>query len=183
MRTICTITVAVVLLSLSPLLAASNASLVGVPRPNAPAATPGTVSEGFLATAVLAGGTDPEGVVPCFNCVSGPDIQTLLIALPLAAVYSAQPITILLTGDDLFYGGNLPGRQGDSQGQSHRGAGSDRVGFRHSLSRHLVCTVPHRRTRVGVVYPGGRHSYRSKPATAHHRVHAHHRGRTEAVSV
>jgi len=30
----------------------------------------------------------------------------LLIALPLAAVYSAQPITILLTGDDLFYGGN-----------------------------------------------------------------------------
>jgi hypothetical protein len=106
MRTICTITIAVVLLSLSPLLAASNASLVGVPRPNAPAATPGTVSEGFLATAVLAGGTDPEGVVPCFNCVSGPDIQTLLIALPLGAVYSAQPITVVITGDDLFYGGN-----------------------------------------------------------------------------
>ena len=105
MRTICTITVAVLLLGLSPLLAASNASLVGVPR-TAPAAIPDTVSLGFLATAVLAGGTDPQGVVPCFNCVSGPDIQTLLIALPLAAVYSNQPITIMVTGDDLFYGGN-----------------------------------------------------------------------------
>lgn len=106
MRTISTI-VAVVLLGLSPLLAANNAKVVGIPHPgNVPAVSPDSVNVGFMATAVLMGQTDPEGIVPCFNCVSGPDIQTLLIALPLAAVHSGEAITIMVNGDDLFYGGN-----------------------------------------------------------------------------
>lgn len=105
MRSVCKIISAVVLLSVGPLLAASNATIAGLPRPiSVPKAVPDTVNEGFFATSVLAGVTDPEGVVPCFNCVSG-DIQTLLIALPLAAVFEGDSITIVVTGDDLFYGG------------------------------------------------------------------------------
>jgi len=106
MRNVCTITVAVVLLGLSPLLAANNAKLVGIPLPAAPNVAPNTVNEGFIATAVLAGMTDPQGIIPCFNCVTGPDIQTLLIALPLGAVFEGQSITIMVNGHDLFYGGN-----------------------------------------------------------------------------
>jgi hypothetical protein len=107
MRKGCIITVAVLLLGIVPLLAANNATIVGVPHTiTVPGVTSQTVSEGFLATSVLLGITDPEGIVPCFNCVSGPDIQTLLIALPLAAVTEGQSVSIVLTGDDLFYGGN-----------------------------------------------------------------------------
>lgn len=106
MRNFCTITVAVVLLGLSPLLAANNARLVGIPLPAASNVAPNTVNEGFIATAVLAGMTDPQGIIPCFNCVTGPDIQTLLIALPLGAVFEGQSITIMVNGHDLFYGGN-----------------------------------------------------------------------------
>lgn len=106
MRSVCIITVAVVLLGLGPLLAANNASLISVPHPpNVPSAVPGTVNEGFLATSVLATITDPQGILPCFDCVSGPDVQTLLIALPLAAVIEGHAVTIIVTGDDLFYGG------------------------------------------------------------------------------
>jgi hypothetical protein len=54
----------------------------------------------------MVGQTDPEAIVPCFNCVSGPDIQTLLIALPLGAIAEGESVTVLLTGDDLFYGGD-----------------------------------------------------------------------------
>ena len=104
MRSVCIITVAVVLLGLGPLLAADNPTLIGVPRP-APATVPDTVNVGFLATAVLAGQTDPQGIVPCFDCVTGPDLQTLLIALPLAAVTEGGKVTIMVIGDDLFYGG------------------------------------------------------------------------------
>jgi hypothetical protein len=106
MRSVCISTIAVAFLGLSPLLAANNASIIGVPRPaSVPNVAPNTVSEGFIATSVLAGFTDPEGIVPCFNCVNGPDIQTLLIALPLGAVNSGGTVTIVVTGDDLFYGG------------------------------------------------------------------------------
>jgi hypothetical protein len=106
MRSVCTITVAVCLLALSPLLAADKASIIGVPHPaSVPNVAPDTANEGFLATAVVAGFTDPEGLVPCFNCVGGLDIQTLLLALPLAAVTTGHAITIVVTGDDLFYGG------------------------------------------------------------------------------
>lgn len=106
MRRACLITIAIALLGIAPLLAA-NATIVGVPHSGSvPSAVPGTVSEGFLATAVIAGITDPEEIVPCFNCVSGPDIQTVLIALPLGAVYSGQNITVVVFGDNLFYGGN-----------------------------------------------------------------------------
>jgi hypothetical protein len=107
MRKVCIFTVAVFLLGIGPLLAANNASLVGLAHPaSVPNVAPDTVSEGFLATTVLLGITDPEGIVPCFNCVSGPDIQTLLIALPLAAVSEGQSVTVVITGDDLFYSGN-----------------------------------------------------------------------------
>ena len=107
MRSVCIITVAVVLLGLGPLLAADNPTLIGVPRP-APATVPDTVNVGFLTTAVLAGQTDPQvpPIVPCFDCVTGPDLQTLLIALPLAAVTEGGKVTIMVIGDDLFYGGN-----------------------------------------------------------------------------
>jgi hypothetical protein len=106
MRSVCTIIVAVVLLAVSPVFAAEKATVVGVGFPaGTPAITPETINVGFLATGVLAGQTDPEHVVPCFNCVSGPDIQTLLIALPLGAVFSGSSTTIIVTGDDLFYGG------------------------------------------------------------------------------
>jgi hypothetical protein len=106
MRSVCISTVAVVLLGVGPLLAANNATLIGLPRPiSVPNTVPDTVNEGFLATSVLAGVTDPQGIVPCFNCVTGPDIQTLLIALPLSAVFEGQAVTIMVTGDDLFYGG------------------------------------------------------------------------------
>jgi hypothetical protein len=107
MRSVCTIVVAVFLLGVGPLLAANNATIVGLPHStNAPAVAPDSVNVGFLTTSVLAGITDPQGIVPCFNCVSGPDIQTLLIALPLGAVFEGSSITIMVTGDDLFYGGN-----------------------------------------------------------------------------
>lgn len=108
MRSVFISTVTVAVLGLGQLLAAnSKPTITGPASPaSAPKIAPGTVSEGFIATSVLAGITDPEGVVPCFNCVSGPDIQTLLLALPLGAVFSGQSITIVLTGDDLFYGGN-----------------------------------------------------------------------------
>ena len=107
MRSVCISTVAVVLLGLGPLLAADNPTLIGIPRP-APATVPDTVNVGFLTTAVLAGQTDPQvpPIVPCFDCVTGPDLQTLLIALPLGAVTEGGKVTIIVTGDDLFYGGN-----------------------------------------------------------------------------
>ncbi len=106
MRSVCTIVLAVFLLSLGPLLAADHATVIGVPHsPNIPAMTPETLNVGFIATGVLAGLTDPDLIVPCFNCVHGPDIQTLLIALPLGAVFEGSSITIIVTGDDLFYGG------------------------------------------------------------------------------
>jgi hypothetical protein len=105
MRSACINTVAVVLMSVGTLLAANNATIIGVPRPS-PATVPDTVNVGFLATGVLAGVTDPEGIIPCFNCVGGVDIQTLLLALPLAAVTEGGNVTIMVLGDDLFYGGN-----------------------------------------------------------------------------
>src|ERR1017187_1390394 len=72
MRSVCISTVAVVLLGVGPLLAANNATLIGLPRPiSVPNTVPDTVNEGFLATSVLAGVTDPQGIVPCFNCVTG----------------------------------------------------------------------------------------------------------------
>lgn len=107
MRKVCMSTAAVLLLGMGPLLAANNASLIGIPHAAVqPNATPDTVSVGFVATGVLVGITDPEGIVPCFNCVSGPDIQTLLMAVPLGAVFSGKNVTIMVLGDDLFYGGN-----------------------------------------------------------------------------
>jgi len=106
MRSICTIVVAVFLLGVGPLLAADSASVIGVPHSiGSPAIAPDLVNVGFIATGVLAGQTDPEGIVPCFNCVGGPDIQTLLIALPLGAIFEGSSTTIIVTGDDLFYGG------------------------------------------------------------------------------
>jgi hypothetical protein len=106
MRSVCISTVAVVLLGLGPLLAADQAKLVGLPRPiSVPDVAPDTVNEGFIATSVLLGVTDPEGLVPCFNCVNGPDIPTFLVALPLGAVFSGSSVTIVITGDNLFYGG------------------------------------------------------------------------------
>jgi hypothetical protein len=107
MRSVCMSTVTVVLLGLSPLLAAGKATIVGLPRPVSMAgAAPDTSNQGFMATGVLMAITDPEGVVPCFNCVSGPDIQTLLISLPISAVSSGSSVTIMVLGDDLFYGGD-----------------------------------------------------------------------------
>jgi hypothetical protein len=107
MRSFFISTAAIVLLCLSPLLAADKATLVGLPHPiSVPDALPDTVNEGFIATSVLLGVTDPERLVPCFNCVNGPDIQTLLVALPLGAVFSGSAVTIVITGDDLFYGGD-----------------------------------------------------------------------------
>ena len=108
MRKVVTIAVAVLLLGLVPLLAANDAKIIGVPHSTPPGTNiePATVNVGFLATSVLIGQTDPEGVVPCFNCVFGPDIQTLLIALPLGAVRSGSSVTVMVLGDDLFYGGN-----------------------------------------------------------------------------
>ncbi|HUE20566.1 MAG TPA: hypothetical protein VMQ86_02730 [Bryobacteraceae bacterium] len=103
MRNVCTSTVAVFLLGLCPLLAANKASLISLPHP---ASAPDSVSDGFLTTAVMTADTDPEGILPCFNCVSGPDIQTLLIALPLGAVTSGHAITIMVTGDNLNYNAN-----------------------------------------------------------------------------
>jgi len=106
MRNVCTSTVAFVLLGVGPLLAANEAKIIGIPRSiPAPTAVPDSVNVGFLATSVLMGQTDPQGIVPCFNCVTGPDIQTLLIPIPLAAVNEGHTVTIILTGDDLFYGG------------------------------------------------------------------------------
>ena len=104
MRSVCINTVVVILMSVGTLSAADNPTIIGVPRPS-PAAVSDTVNVGFLATAVLAGQTDPAGVVPCFDCVSGPDLQTLLIALPLAAVTEGGKVTIMVCGDNLFYGG------------------------------------------------------------------------------
>jgi hypothetical protein len=90
-----------------PLSAANKATIVGVPHSvTVPEATPGTVSEGFLTSGVLMAKTDPEGVVPCFNCVSGPDIETLLLGVPINAIPSGSSVTIVVLGDDLFYGGN-----------------------------------------------------------------------------
>jgi hypothetical protein len=107
MRNVFTNTVAVLCLGLSPLLAASSAKLTSFPRPvTSHPATPNTASEGFIATAVLAGETDPEDIVPCFICVTGADIETIGFALPLAAVPEGAAITISVTGDDLFYGGD-----------------------------------------------------------------------------
>jgi len=106
MRSVFTNTVAVLCLGLSPLLAASP-SIIGVPRPvGSHPKAPDTASAGFIATAVLAGESDPELVVPCFLCVSGADIETIGFALPQAAVPESAAITISITGDDLFYGGD-----------------------------------------------------------------------------
>jgi len=105
MRSVCISTVTAILLGVGSLLAADTATIVGVPRPE-PATVPDTVNAGFFTSAVLAGQTDPQGIVPCFNCVSGPDLQTLLIAIPLAAVIEGGKVTIMVIGDDLFYGGN-----------------------------------------------------------------------------
>jgi hypothetical protein len=107
MRNVCTIALAALVLGVGTLSAANSAKITGIPHTiTTPGVTPATVNVGFLASAVLVGTTDPEGVVPCFNCVSGPDIQTLLVAVPLSAVFEGSSITIMVIGDDLFYGGN-----------------------------------------------------------------------------
>src|ERR1039457_7032923 len=94
MRTICISTVAVVLLGVGPLLAANNATLIGLPRPSSvPNTVPDRVHARFLATSVWAGATAPPGIVPWFNCVTGPDIHTLLLALPFSAVFQGQAVT------------------------------------------------------------------------------------------
>lgn len=107
MRSVCLITAAVLLMGFGPLSAANKASIVGLPHSiTNPDATPGTMSVGFLATGVLMTRTDPEGIVPCFNCVSGVDIETLLLGVPINAIQSGASVTIIVLGDDLFYGGN-----------------------------------------------------------------------------
>jgi len=103
MRKVCTIAVAVLSLGLGSMLAAENASIMSTPRP---AGAPTGANVPFITTSVTTEFTDPEGVVPCFNCVTGPDIQTLLLGLPLGAVTTGSSISIIITGDDLFYSGN-----------------------------------------------------------------------------
>jgi hypothetical protein len=104
MRKVCTIAVAVLSLSLGSMFAAGNSNFGSTPRP---AGAPTGSNVPFIATSVTTQFTDPEGILPCFNCVTGPDIQTLLMGLPLAAVTTGAPVTIVITADDLYYTGNI----------------------------------------------------------------------------
>jgi len=103
MRKVCTIAVAVLSLGLGSMLAAENGTIMSTPRP---ASAPAGASVPFIVTSVTTEFTDPEGIIPCFNCVTGPDIQSLLLGLPLGAVTSGASVSIIITGDDLFYSGN-----------------------------------------------------------------------------
>ena len=92
------------------MLAADNARIVSVPNPgstpNAPNAGTDSKDTGFITSGVLVGKQDPANIIPCFGCVSGVDIETLLIAVPLSAIQAGAPLTITVIGDNIFYAGN-----------------------------------------------------------------------------
>jgi hypothetical protein len=98
MRSVFIFTVAVVLLSLSPLMAADSASLLAIPRPGS---LPSTENLGFFATSITAGYQDPTGILPCWNCVPGAGTANVGMAAPLVGVESGSRLTIIMTGDDL----------------------------------------------------------------------------------
>jgi len=102
MRSICVSAVAIVVLSLGPLLAADSASLKSFPHP---AAVSKSETLGFFATMVTAGFQDYAVPLPCFNCVAGASVVTVGLAAPLGAVDSGTALTISLSGDNLSYDG------------------------------------------------------------------------------
>ena len=100
LRNVCMIAVAAVLLSITPLLAASP-GVLSIPRP---AVSPGqqTMAD-FVASSVMAGMQDPA--LPCFNCVSGASVVSLGVAAPISIVHASQSLAFSVTGDDVVYTG------------------------------------------------------------------------------
>jgi len=94
--------VAVMLLGISPLLAADHAVAVSIPR----AAVPAQAGlPDFIASSITVGPTDPNQAVPCFNCISGSGVSTLGIAAPASVVTAGGQVTFVITGDNVQYTG------------------------------------------------------------------------------
>jgi hypothetical protein len=102
MRKLYVVTLAVVLLGIAPIYAASgDASFQAIPRPFVP--TTATLP-GVLMTTLSIGESD-QPPLPCWNCVNGASVVSLGIAAPMAAVTAGSAMTVTLTWDDLSYAG------------------------------------------------------------------------------
>ena len=102
MRKLYIIALAVVLLGIAPLFAASDdAAVSAVPRPFvATAAT----TPGIIANSITIGKQD-TGALPCFACVNGATIANLGLAVPLSSVPEGASLTVVVTADDVDYSG------------------------------------------------------------------------------
>lgn len=102
MRNVCMIAVAVVLMGITPLLAA-DAAVVSVPRAavHAQAGLPD-----FIANSITVAPQDPNFAVPCFNCIPGSGISTLGIGAPTSVIPAGTAVVFVVTGDDPSYSGD-----------------------------------------------------------------------------
>jgi|SRR5580692_2205153 hypothetical protein len=102
MRKLYVVALAVVLLGITPIFAASDgASLQAVPRPFVPAT--GTLP-GVLMTTITIGESD-QPPLPGWNLVNTADVTNLSIAGPMSLVQGGSSLTVTLTWDDLAYTG------------------------------------------------------------------------------
>jgi hypothetical protein len=102
MRKLYVVALAVVLLGITPIFAASDgASLQAVPRPFVP--TTGT-APGILINTITIGESD-QPPMPCWNCVSGATVTNLGIAAPMSVVPGGSSMTVTVTFDNLSYTG------------------------------------------------------------------------------